>query len=90
MNRSNFHNFNGTNNNDSEGGGDVFHSIFSPVSTTSTTARGDHTNNNDDINSTAISEMSDEYSTIHAILRGERMENIKKHVGLDEANHPVS
>ena len=90
MNRSNFHNFNGTNNNDSEGGGDVFHSIFSPVSTTSTTARGDHTNNNDDINSTAISEMSDEYSTIHAILRGERMENIKKHVGLDEANHPLS
>ncbi len=65
--------------------GDNHHSIFSPISTGSKT--GGRTD--DDANDSVVSEMSDEFSTIHAILRGDTIQNIKKFVGLDEANHPL-
>ena len=48
--------------------------------------------NNDfsiDVNS-VTSDMSDEFGTIHAILRGDTLENIKRHVGLDVEHHPLS
>ena len=60
------------------------HSVFSPVSAASTPGRSHY-----DANASAISEMSDEFSTIHAILRGDTLDNIKKSVGLDGANHPL-
>ena len=60
------------------------HSVFSPVSAASTPGRSHY-----DANASAISEMSDEFSTIHAILRGDTLDNIKKSVGLDCANHPL-
>jgi hypothetical protein len=60
-------------------------SIFSPVSASSTPGRG-----HDDANASAISDMSDDFSTIRAILRGDTLDNIKKTVGLDDANHPLN
>jgi len=65
------------------------HSIFSPVSTGSTTIGGRIDVDDANDNSMAMSEMSDEFSTIHAILRGETVDSIKKLVGLDRANHPL-
>jgi len=61
-----------------------FNSIFSPVSTSTEVQEVE-----EEISTTNNSEMSDEYSTIHAILRGDSMESIKKHVGLDNAHHPL-
>ncbi|KAL3821660.1 hypothetical protein ACHAXA_006080 [Cyclostephanos tholiformis] len=61
------------------------HSIFSPVSATSTPGRG-----HDDANASAISDMSDDFSTIRAILRGDTLDNIKRTVGLDGVNHPLN
>jgi len=63
-------------------GGGYHSSIFSPESTASS-ARGDDANS-------AVSEMSDDFGTINAILRGDTIENIKRHVGLDRAHHPLS
>lgn len=60
------------------------HSIFSPVSTTSTPGRSYQ-----DANASILSEMSDEFSTIHAILRGDALRDIKKTAVLDDANHPL-
>jgi len=71
-------------NNGNSGG--KHHSIFSPVSTTSTRDASSAVSGS----SCGVSEMSDDYSTIHAILRGDMLENIKRHVGLDEKHHPLS
>lgn len=61
------------------------HSVFSPVSATSTPGKSQY-----DANASAVSDMSDDFSTIHAILRGDTLDNIKKTVGLDASNHPLS
>jgi len=53
---------------------------FSPLSTTSTRC-----------DASAVSDMSDDdFGTINAILRGDTIENIKRHVGLDRDHHPLS
>ncbi|KAL3792217.1 hypothetical protein ACHAW5_004092 [Stephanodiscus triporus] len=61
------------------------HSVFSPVSASSTPGNSQY-----DANASAVSDMSDDFSTIHAILGGDTLDNIKKTVGLDASNHPLS
>ena len=63
------------------------HSIFSPMSATSTPGRGQQYNETN--NTSIISEMSDEFSTIHAILRGDTLKDYRKTVGWEAACHPL-
>lgn len=63
------------------------HSIFSPMSAISTPGRGQQ--NHDANNASILSEMSDEFSTIHAILRGNALKDYRKSVGWEAASHPI-